>query len=305
MKLQDVAAALGGTLFGDPERDVVRIAALSQATEDTLTFVLSDASLEFLSQRSVTMAITYKELPGIPHQIVVKNPRKAMGQTISLFHPTEFVPLISPFAIIDPSAILGSPTHIREGVSIGANVSIGSHCMIYPNVTIYANCVIGDNVIIHAGSVIGSDGFGFYSEKGQWGKIPHIGRVVIGDDVEIGANVTIDRGVLEDTMIGKGTKIDNLCQIAHNTRIGNDCAVAGQAGTVGHSVVGNRVQIGGQAGISAVTVGDDSIIAARSGVTRNIASRSMVSGFPAGDHFKELKKDAWIRQQFRKRKDLK
>jgi UDP-3-O-[3-hydroxymyristoyl] glucosamine N-acyltransferase len=305
VKLQDVAAALGGTLIGDPERDAVRIAALSQATEDTLTFVLSDTSLTLLAQRSVTMAITYKELPHIPHQIVVRNPRKALAQTISIFHPTEFISMISPSAVIDPTALIGTPTYIREGVSIGANVSIGSHCMIYPNVTIYANCVIGDNVIIHAGTVVGSDGFGFYSDKGKWGKVPHIGRVVIEDDVEIGANVTIDRGVLEDTVIGSGTKIDNLCQIAHNNRIGNDCAFAGQAGTVGHAVIGNRVQIGGQAGISAVTVGDDSVIAARSGVTRNVASRAMVSGFPAGDHFKELKKDAWIRQQFRKRKDLK
>ncbi|NDD67561.1 UDP-3-O-(3-hydroxymyristoyl)glucosamine N-acyltransferase [bacterium] len=305
MKLGVIATTLGGALIGDPDHDVVRIAPLVTATSDTLTFVLSKTALPSIRNRGIVAVITFKELPDIPNQIIVKNTRKALAQTISLFYPIQVDHYISPHAIIDTTATVDHPAHIRDGVSIGANVRIGTRCVIHPNVTIYPNCVIGNDVIIHAGTVIGSDGFGYYSDGGKWGKIPHVGRVIIGDNVELGANVTVDRGVLEDTVIGTGTKIDNLCHIAHNTQIGTDCAFAGQSGTVGHSVIGNRVQIGGQAGINTVKIGDDSIVAARSGVTHDVPEKSMVSGFPAGNHFQELKKDAWIRHQFRKRKDLK
>ncbi len=302
MKLADVAAALSGTLLGDPDTAVSRIASLQTANDDTLTFVLTQSAALSLGGRPLRFAVTYTELPNIAHQIIVKNPRKALAQTIALFYPDTTVPAISPHAIISPSATLGEHLTIYPGAVIGDNVTIGDRCIIYPNVTLYANTVIGNDVIIHAGSVIGGDGFGYYHENKQFKKIPHIGRVIIGDSVEIGANVAIDRGVLDDTIVGQGTKIDNLCHIAHNSQIGDHCAIAGQSGTVGHAVVGNHVQIGGQVGINDVIVGDGAIIAARSGVTRSVAANSMVSGFPAGDHRQELKKDAWIRSQFQKRK---
>lgn len=305
MNLGDLAAHLGGTLTGNPQHIVTGVRSLANATPDTLTFVLSNASIADSNIHRATAAIVHRPIDGIPHQICVKNPRRAMAEVIQLFHPVAVTEGISPQASVHPSARIGTNVLISPGCVIGEDAQIGNGTIIYPNVTIYPRVIIGDRVIIHAGSVIGSDGFGYYFDSGTWGKIPHIGRVVIGNDVEIGSNCTIDRGVLDDTLIGNGTKIDNLCHIAHNTRIGDHCAIAGQSGTTGSATLGNGVQVGGQTGIADITVGDFSVIAGKSGVTHSIPPQSFVSGFPAWDHRKELKKEAWIRHQFAKRKDKK
>ncbi|NBV43158.1 UDP-3-O-(3-hydroxymyristoyl)glucosamine N-acyltransferase, partial [bacterium] len=261
------------------------------------------------------------ELPNISNQIIVKNARQAMATTIALFYP-ESRPAaeISSDAFIHATATISDQVIVEAGCTIGANVIIGDRChimtgarigesviigedtIIYPNVVIYKGAQLGKRNRIHAGTVIGSDGFGYFPDAGKWGKIPHIGTVIIGDDVEIGANTTIDKSVFGATLIGDGTKIDNLVHIAHNTQIGSHSAIAAQAGLMGSAKIGNRVQIGGQAGISDTIVGDNVIITARAGVTKKITSPGVYSGFPAWEHRNELKKDAWVRTQAKKRK---
>lgn len=180
-------------------------------------------------------------------------------------------------------ARIGDYTKIYENVYVGDNTVIGSHCIIYPGVVIYPGMVIGDNVIIHANAVIGSDGFGNAPlPDGTWEKIEHIGNVIIGDNVEIGAGTTIDKSEMESTIIGNGVKIDNLCQIAHNVSVGKNTAMASQSGCAGSGHIGQHCIIAGQVGIVGhITVGDNVTIAAQSGVTRNIDSDSVVLGSPA------------------------
>ncbi len=306
MNLQEISAALGGNLIGDPDYTVTRVASLTQCGPDTLTFILSKSALKDSPTKPIYAAVTFTELPDVLNQIVVPNPRKAMAQAILLFHPgPASTGFISPHAFIHPTAVVAESARIMEFVSVGADAEIGDDCVLYPNVTIYPHSILKNRVRIHSGSVIGSDGFGYYSDQGHFVKMPHIGRVIIHDDVEIGANTTVDRGVLDDTTIGRGTKIDNLVHIAHNTQIGENSAIAAQVGLMGHASVGSHVQIGGQAGIGAARIGDQCVIAGRAGVTRDIPPKSMVSGFPAWEHQKELRKEAWIRQQFQKRKDPK
>ncbi|MCL4542265.1 MAG: UDP-3-O-(3-hydroxymyristoyl)glucosamine N-acyltransferase [Deltaproteobacteria bacterium] len=189
---------------------------------------------------------------------------------------------LSPGSFVGEGATIGKNCNIMGNVFIGKNVSIGDGAIIYPNVTIYDDSIIGNNCIIHAGSVIGSDGFGYARGKNGYVKIIHLGRVILEDDVELGANVTVDRGAIDFTKIGKGTKIDNLVQIAHNVIIGDNCAIAAQTGIAGSSTIGNNVIIGGQAGIAGhIRVGNGVIIAAQSGVVHNIKDNETVSGYPA------------------------
>lgn len=299
MNLGDIAQALDGYLIGDAALTVDNVIDLESSTESSLTFILDKRKLELLSTVKAGVIVTFAELSTDIPQIIVTSPREALAKAIALFHP---VPLlensdIASTAQIDPSASLGRGLSIGHHVVIGKNCRIGNHCVIHPNVTLYDNVTLGENVILHSGSVLGSDGFGFYPKNGGWTKIPHIGSVVIGDDVEIGANSTIDRGCLGETVIGQGTKIDNLVHVAHNVNIGRDCVVAAHTGMLGSARIGNNVQVGGQTGIAAVKVGDNSVIAAKSGVTRDVKPGSFVSGFPAWDHKAELKKEAFIRKQ--------
>ena len=176
---------------------------------------------------------------------------------------------------------------------------LDKNCIIEPNVTIHSNTIIGDNSQIHSGTVIGTDGFGFYNENDEWFKIPHIGSVIIGQNVEIGANCVIDKGCLGKTYINDGTKIDNLVHIAHNSKIGKNCAIAAQVGCLGGAIVEDSVQIGGQTGIAKVVVGHHSVITARAGVTKSLPPHSIASGFPAWDHKKEMKKEISIRKNIK------
>lgn len=201
------------------------------------------------------------------------------------------------------SSIIGYDTKIGQGsfinaqAVIGNHVRIGNNCIIYPNVTIYDNTVIGDRVIIHAGSVIGSDGFGFYKTQQGYLKIPHIGRVVIGDDVEIGANCCIDRGTVGETKIGDGCKLDNLIQIAHNVTIGAHTVIAAQAGIAGSTRIGSHVTIAGQAGlVGHIGIGDFAIIAAQAGVIGSVEENTTVSGYPAREHSEALRREATLKK---------
>jgi UDP-3-O-[3-hydroxymyristoyl] glucosamine N-acyltransferase len=192
---------------------------------------------------------------------------------------------IGPFAIIEDNVILGDDTIVYGNSYIGHDTNIGTKCIIYPNVSIRERITLGNRVIIHCGTVIGSDGFGFAKIRGVQEKIPQIGTVLIEDDVEIGANVTIDRARFDKTIIGKGTKIDNLVQIAHNVIIGENCIIVAQAGISGSTIVGKGVILAGQAGlVGHITVGDGAVAAAQAGVTKSIPAHTMVSGYPARPH---------------------
>ncbi len=203
---------------------------------------------------------------------------------------------IGPHAVIDTDCVVGDNCSIGSGSVLGPDVVMGNDCLIYPNVTLLAGTVIGNNVIIHSGTVVGSDGFGFvFDAEGQHKKIPQNGNVIIGNNVEIGANCTIDRAVTGSTKIGDHTKLDNLIQVAHNVCIGKGCFIAAQSGIAGSTVVGNGVVFGGQVGVSGhLVINDGAVIAAKSGVTKDVDSGVTVSGNPARPHMETLRLGAAV-----------
>jgi UDP-3-O-[3-hydroxymyristoyl] glucosamine N-acyltransferase len=190
---------------------------------------------------------------------------------------------IGPLCVIEAGAVIGSNTVVSAQAYVGHQVRIGADSFLYPQVSVRESCVIGDRVIIHNGAVIGSDGFGYsVDDKGVRTKIKQIGMVQIGDDVEIGANVTIDRARFGKTSIGRGTKIDNLVQIGHNVTVGEDCVIIAQVGLAGSSSLGDRVILAGQAGIAGhLTIGDDAVIAGKAGVTKDVPPGDYIMGMPA------------------------
>jgi UDP-3-O-[3-hydroxymyristoyl] glucosamine N-acyltransferase len=200
---------------------------------------------------------------------------------------------IGPFAVIENGAVIGDGTVIYSGCFIGANSKVGKNSILYPNVVIREEITVGDRAIIHSGTVLGSDGYGFATIEGKHQKIPQIGRVVVEDDVEIGANVTVDRATTGETRIGAGTKIDNLVHIAHNVRIGRDCLIVAQVGISGSTTIGNRVTLAGQVGVVGhVHIGDGAIITAQSGIMNDVAPGEVLFGSPARLHREAMKLQA-------------
>ncbi len=318
MKLQTLSDALHANLQGDPSLEIFSVSPLSEAKAGDLTFCLEAKFIQTAIASPAAAIVTFRELPGVAHQLIVPDSKKALSHTLQLFFPeystTSLSPGISPLASIDPSArlgtqvsigafavigprcIIGDGTQILPHAVLGADCEIGAGCCIHSHATLYDRVVVGDHVILHAGAVIGREGFGYYLEAGTWQHVPQVGRVVLGNHVEIGANSSIDRGCIGDTIISEGTKIDNLVQIAHNVSVGPHCLIVSQVGLVGSARLESYVVIGGQAGVDAVTVGAGTQVAAKSGVTRDIPPKSIVSGFPAQSHRDELKKEAFIRK---------
>jgi UDP-3-O-[3-hydroxymyristoyl] glucosamine N-acyltransferase len=310
--LKELATIVGGEVVGDGDIIIKGIAGLDEAKEDEISFLSNPKYADKLKKtRACAIIVPSKEFKCNKPLLVTPNPYLAFARISTLF----FVP---PYRArgIDRSAIIGKGTSLGDELSIFPMVYIGEDCqigdrvtiypncfigdrchvgsdtIIYPNVTIYHDCRIGQRVIIHAGSVIGSDGFGFARDGSSWVKIPQVGIVKIDDDVEIGANNTIDRATFGMTWIKRGVKTDNLVQIGHNVVIGEDTVIVSQSGISGSTRIGNRVQIAGQVGIVGhVEVGDDCILAARTGVTKDIKPGQVVSGLPAIAH-KE-----WLRCQ--------
>jgi UDP-3-O-[3-hydroxymyristoyl] glucosamine N-acyltransferase len=266
--LSQLQAILGGEARGDENRQFSGVAALADAGSDQVSFMVGAKHLEAARASRAGLLIVHPAQAGQLGRalLVVGNPHAAFARAVALFHPEPPLrPGIHASAVVDPSATVaadaeiaahavigagsrvGAGSRIGPGCAVGDDVEIGAHCRLLANVTVYGGSRLGDRVTLHAGCVIGSDGFGLAWEGDGWLKVPQVGRVVIGDDVEIGANTTIDRGALNDTVIGNGAKIDNLVQIAHNCRIGEHTAIAGCAGLAGSTTIGSRCLIGGAA----------------------------------------------------------
>jgi UDP-3-O-[3-hydroxymyristoyl] glucosamine N-acyltransferase len=309
LSVREIADRLDGTVEGDPQAVISGIAGIREAQKGDLSFI---ANPRYAAAAAVTKAtaVVVAEDWGRPCSatlIRVKNPDKAFAEAAYWFAPPPiiFKPGVHPTALVANNVTLGKDVHIgpycviEDEVKIGARTVIcaacylghksiiGEDCKFYPHVTIRESTKIGSRVIIHNSTVIGSDGFGYVQEGAIRKKIPQIGIVVIGDDVEIGANVTIDRARFGQTRIGNGVKIDNLVQIAHNVTIGDNSVIVAQVGISGSTSIGDRSILAGQVGIVGhLEIGSDVIVMAQSGVTKDLPSKAIVFGSPAIPHDK-------------------
>lgn len=311
-----VAELVGGEVRGDAEAPVHGVAPIDRATPGQLTFLASAKYAPLLANCSASVALVAPELAdtpgGVAARVVVAKPQEAMLRLLPvLFVPPAKRPGIDPTARIGRGAVLGEEVTIGpyvvigDGARIGDRVQLDAHVVVgngveigddshlFPQVTTYPGTQLGRRVVVHAGARLGNDGFGFVYTGGVHQKIPHVGRCVIEDDVEIGANTTIDRGSIDDTVIGAGTKIDNLVMIGHNVRVGRLCLIVAQAGISGSTRLGDGCVIGGQVGISGHNqIGDGARIAAQAGVFGDVPAGETWSGYPARPHREALRAQA-------------
>lgn len=315
--LEEIVARLGGELVGDPSLRVGRVATIDQAGEGDLAFLANpkyQSRLKDCRASAVILAPAVRDLTDRA-RIVTADPYVYFARVAQLFnppesvaggiHPSAFVaaPLpasvsVGPGASVAAGAQVGEEVVIGPGCHVGRGVMIGARTRLAANVTIYHDCVIGSDCVVHAGVVVGADGFGFARERsGEWIKIPQVGRVVIGDRVEVGANTTIDRGALDDTVIADGVKLDNQIQIGHNVRIGENSAIAGCVGIAGSTTIGARCMVGGQAGIIGhLTIGDDVVVSAGTLVTKSIPKPGVyTANLPVQNHADWVRNFAHLR----------
>jgi len=312
MKLKDLAGKLNAELVGPGDIEISGAAGVNNAGAGHITFIVGKDNIKQLEQTGASAAIAPLDTPELRLPLLrVKNPRLAFAQAIELLHlkPTRPVgisdkafigkqsvigtePSIHPFVFIDDHAKIGDRVTLYPGAYLGKGSVVDDDCIVYPNVYIGYEVRIGKRVIIHAGAVIGSDGFGYATEDGKHHKIPQVGGVIIGDDVEIGANTTIDRATLGATVIKQGTKIDNLVQIAHNVTIGEHCLLIAQVGIAGSCTIGDFVVLAGQVGVADhVSIGDRSMVSAQSGIRNDIEPGQMIGGTYA------MQQKEWLKVQ--------
>jgi len=297
-----IAEALGATLEGDPARVILGVAPLDAAGPEHVSF-LSNARYTRAAARSAAGALVVgRDVGGLPQALLrVDSPQSAMIVLLRLFHPEPAaVPGIHPTAVIaagasvHPSAAVGACAVVERDTRVGARSRIGALCFIgagavlgddvtlFPRVVVQEGVVIGDRVIVHAGAVLGADGFGYAFDGAAHRKIPQVGGLRIGDDVEIGANATIDRATLGETRIGRGSKIDNLVQVGHNCDVGEDVILVAQVGVSGSSTIGSRAVLAGQVGVADhVTIGAGAVITAHSGVPNEVPAGEVWGGTPS------------------------
>lgn len=315
LRLAEIAAAVGGTVLGDPEVVVSGIAPLDRAGPGQLAFLASPKYVRALGTSAAGAVLVTPELADAPgpcrHRIVVARPHDAVLAVLPVFHHAPAPPFrgVHPTAVVAPDAVIAADacveafTVVESGVRIEAGAWVGPHCHLAAGaavgpgtrlvgaVTLYPGCAIGARGLVHAGTRIGSDGFGFVFRDGAHRKIPHVGRCLIGDDVEIGANCAIDRGSIDDTVIGDGTKLDNLVHIGHNVRVGTHCLMAAGCVVAGSARIEDLVSLGGQVAVGGhLTVGRGARIAAKSGVVKDVPAGETWSGFPARPHREELRR---------------
>jgi UDP-3-O-[3-hydroxymyristoyl] glucosamine N-acyltransferase len=292
VKLKEIVARFGGELLGSPETEITRIVPLDRAEAGDLAFVNSTRQARALETTAAGAVILGPELRDATSRprIVCSNPYAYFARVSAMLHPAPAhaagvhpAAVVAPSAHVDPSASIGAGAWLGDGACVGARsviepgarvgegARIGDDCHVHPNAVVYHGCVLGDRVGLHAGVVIGADGFGLAMDEGRWVKIPQVGRAVLGDDVEIGANSTVDRGTLDDTVIEDGVKIDNQVQIGHNCRIGAHTAIAACVGIAGSTRVGRHCRIGGAAMIQGhIEICDGVTISAATAIMKSI-----------------------------------
>lgn len=314
LRLADIAAAVGGTVQGDAEIRIARIAPLDRAGAEDLSFLASAKYAKLLVDSKAAAILVSPDLKDAPgtcaNRVVVAKPHEAILALLPQLyrqpqrpfvgvHPTAVVDAtaevdadacLEPYVVVGPGARIARGAWIGSHCVIGEGAQVGADVRLYPQVTLYPGVVLGDRVAVHSGTRIGSDGFGYVFKDGAHQKLPHVGACVIGHDVEIGANCTIDRGSIDQTIIGAGTKLDNLVHVAHNVRIGRLCLMAAQVGIAGSTRIGDGVVMAGQVGVSGhVTVGDRVTLTAQTGVITDVPSGETWGGFPSRPHRESLK----------------
>jgi UDP-3-O-[3-hydroxymyristoyl] glucosamine N-acyltransferase len=302
--LAQIAERTGGRLFGDAQCAISGVAGIRDAGPGDITFVANARYVRELATTGASAVIVAEGIavPEGRSGLVHDNPSLAFAHVVELlypprarpepgFHPSAFVDpsasigpgvSIGPFVVVEAGASIGARTVLAPFVYVGAQARIGADGLLYPHVSVRERCVLGDRVIVHCGAVIGSDGYGYVQIGARHQKIPQVGTVEIGDDVEIGANVCIDRARFDTTRIERGTKIDNLVQVAHNVHIGQDSLVIAQVGISGSAEIGDGVILAGQSGIAGhIRIGDGAVVAGQAGVTKPVEPGQMVAGMPA------------------------
>lgn len=308
----ELAIYLGGTVTGDSDTAITGVTNIEEAGPNEITFAVPP-HLDKAANSNAGAVVIPDSLESFPKPAIrVSNPRLAFCKLLELFtpaievtrgvHPSAVIGegvrlgnnvAIMPYVVISDGAIIGDNTVIYPHCYIGLNVEIGKDTLLYPSVTVRENCHIGDRVIIHSSAVVGSDGFGFVTVAGRHHKVPQVGNVVIEDDVEIGANVAIDRAATGSTIVKRGTKVDNLVHLAHNVVIGENCFLVAQTGIAGSAKVGNNVTFAGQSGSAGhLTIGDNCVFAARAAVISDVPANSFLAGFPARPHRDWIKSEA-------------
>jgi UDP-3-O-[3-hydroxymyristoyl] glucosamine N-acyltransferase len=304
VRVDDIVALVGGRYDGPRDRVVRGVATLQDATSDHISFLGNPIYAPQLQTTKAGLVLVPNDIDGGDARFIrVSKPHAALAKVLTRWFDTPGLPSgISPLASISPTAIIGSNVTIGAFVSIGDEVTIGDGTTIYPNVSIYHRCKIGRRCILHSGVVIGADGFGFATEDGRHHKIPQIGIVRIEDDVEIGANSAVDRAALGETVIGEGTKIDNLVQIGHNVRIGKHCLLVSQVGIAGSTELGDYVVAAGQSGISGhLKIGSGAQIGAAAVVLHDVPDGAKVVGNPAIPFREYARRDVLLRRLLRKK----
>lgn len=304
MKLKTLAQHVAGQVVGDGAINIKSVAPIEEAKNGDLVFVLEKKFLPraLTSKASALVVFDDAKVAG-KAAILVKSPRHAMAKILALFAPSKPKTSIHKTAIVPKSCKIGKDVFLGPFVALGENVVVGDQTIIHSHVTIYDNVKIGKRAIIHSGARIGVDGYGYIQENKKHIKVPQVGTVVIEDDVEVYANVCISRGTIGATIIGAGTKIDNLSHVAHNCKIGKNCAVVSLVGFAGSVTLKDNVYVAGQAGFGGhLTIGENSFVMARAGITKNFPAGSVISGFPAQEHRKEMEFQAALRRLAKKTK---
>ena len=315
--LEEIALHVDGIVLGDSSIQISEVAEIQNARVGSITFLSNQMYNKYLNiTKASAIFVSDEQLIQDRNGILVENPQLAIAKTLAMFFPKEVHSndihsssnidssvkigknvTIQAGAVIENGVEIGNDVFIGANVFIGQNSEIGAGCKIYQNVVIYNSTIIGDRSIIHGSVVLGCDGFGFVPSEDQHFKIPQTGRVVLREDVEIGANSVIDRATIGETIIAKMTKIDNLVHIGHNVQIGKACLITAQVGIAGSTKVGDNSKMGGQAGVVPhVEIGPYSIIAAKSGVTKSLTGNQMYGGYPARPIRDQHKRDAVHRE---------
>lgn len=311
-RLSELAALVDGTVLGGADPEIAGVTNIEDAGPLDITFAVPP-NLDKAAASKAAAVIVPGDITMYPKPAIrVENPRIAFTKVLEHFttptlvtrgvHPSAVIGdgvrlganvAVMAHVVIADNAQIGDNTVLYPHTYVGENARIGGDCILYPGVTVYARCSLGERAIIHSGAVIGSDGFGFVTIEGRHHKVPQVGNVVIEDDVEIGANVTIDRATTGSTVVKRGTKIDNLVHLAHNVVIGENCFLVAFTGIAGSTKVGNNVIFAGQSGaVGHITIGDNCIFAGKSGAAGDVPPNSFYAGFPARPHKEWLRAEA-------------